>query len=73
MGLSADDICAGAKLLGILDTYYDLHHADLGTDNENHAQKRALVAINKHYQGQFCPEWLGHFNQTLARVLAAHS
>lgn len=73
MGIAADDICAGAKLLGILDTYYDLHHADLGTENENLAQKRALVAINKHYQGQFCPVWLGHFNQTLARVLAAHS
>ena len=27
------------------------HHADLGTDNENLAQKSALVAINKHYQG----------------------
>jgi chemotaxis protein histidine kinase CheA len=40
---------------------------------ENLAQKRALVAINKHYQGQFCPIWLGHFNQTLARVLVAHS
>jgi HD-GYP domain-containing protein (c-di-GMP phosphodiesterase class II) len=73
MGIAADDICAGAKLLGILDTYYDLHHADLGTENENLAQKRDLVAINKHYQGQFCPVWLGHFNQTLARVLAAHS
>ena len=75
MGLNADEICTGAKLLGLLDTYYDLHHADLGTDkdNENLAQKRALVAINKHYQGQFCPVWLGHFNQTLARVLAAHT
>jgi len=73
MGLNADEICTGAILLGLLDTYYDLHHADLGTDNENLAQKRALVAINKHYQGQFCPVRLGHFNQTLARVLVAHT
>lgn len=73
MGLTDGDICAGAKLLGILDTYYDLHHAELGTEHEIHAQKRALVAINKHYSGMFCSVWLGHFNHTLARVLAAHS
>ncbi len=70
MGLVETDICDGAKLLGILDTYYDLHHAALGTANAKDAQKRALVAINKLYAGLFCPIWLGHVNQTLARVLS---
>lgn len=73
MGMREDDICDGAKLLAILDTYYDLQHDALGSEEENAAQKRALVAINKHYDGQFSQHWLGHFNQTLARVLAAQS
>ncbi len=69
-GLAGDAICAGAKLLAILDTYYDLHHAALGQEHELPAQKKALVAVNKNYMGQLCPFWLEHFNQTIARVLA---
>jgi HD-GYP domain-containing protein (c-di-GMP phosphodiesterase class II) len=72
LGLVGDDICPGAKLLAILDTFYELHHEAIGTEHEYAAQKKALVLMNKEYQHLFCPEWFGHFNQTITRIVALH-
>ena len=69
LGLKEVDICDGAKLLGILDTFNAITHTRAHTAQTVHPKKRAVIEINRIKDGQFCPKWLGMFNRAMAVLL----
>tara|TARA_R110002012_G_scaffold77153_1_gene195015 strand:- start:1510 stop:1920 length:411 start_codon:yes stop_codon:yes gene_type:complete len=69
LGLKEVDICDGAKLLGILDTFNAITHTRAHTTQAVHPKKRAVIEINRIKDGQFCPKWLGMFNRAMAVLL----
>ncbi|MCC2617327.1 HD domain-containing protein [Aestuariibacter halophilus] len=71
LGLKDADICDGAKLLAILDTFDALTHERAHTGHVKRPKKRAVVEINKVAEGQFCPQWMRHFNHGMAALLTA--
>lgn len=66
-GLAGDAICAGAKLLAIVDAFESvmLKHGDRG---RNRSVLRAAAEINAN-QNQFAPEWVAPFNRVIRRIL----
>jgi HD-GYP domain-containing protein (c-di-GMP phosphodiesterase class II) len=66
-GLSAEAICAGAKILAIVDAFESvmLKHASRG---RNRSVLRAVAEINA-CDNQFAPEWIGPFNQVIHRTV----
>lgn len=69
MGLKEKDICHGARLLAILDTFDALTHHRAHTGHQKRPKKKAVVEINKVAKGQFCPVWMQHFNRAMAALL----
>lgn len=66
-GLKGEAICAGAKLLAIVDAFESvmLKHGDRG---RNRSVLRAAAEINAN-QNQFAPEWVAPFNRAIHRIL----
>ena len=69
LGLKEADICDGARLLGILDTFDAITHNRAHKSHVVHPKKRAVIEINRIKDGQFCPKWLGMFNKSMAVLL----
>jgi hypothetical protein len=69
LGLKEEDICAGAKLLAILDTFDALTHSRAHTGHEKRPKKRAVLEINKVAEGQYSKVWMQHFNKAMAALL----
>lgn len=69
LGLKDADICEGAKLLAIVDTFDALTHARAHDTHTKRPKKRAVMEINRVAAGQFCPKWLRVFNQAMASLL----
>ena len=69
MGLMEKDICEGAKLLAILDTYEALTHSRSQKGHVKHPKRKAVVELNKIPPGQLCPKWLQIFNRAMASLL----
>lgn len=69
LGLKEEDICAGAKLLAILDTFDALTHSRAHTGHEKKPKKRAVLEINKVAEGQYSKVWMQHFNKAMAALL----
>ncbi|NVK58287.1 MAG: HD domain-containing protein [Alteromonadaceae bacterium] len=69
LGLKDDDICDGACLLGILDTFDAITHSSSRQQQQTYSKKQAVVALNRHNVGKFNGTWLNYFNQAMARVL----
>lgn len=69
LGLKDDDICDGAKLLGILDTFDSMTHCQTRQDKPQYSKKQAVVALNRYNQDKFNATWINYFNQAMARVL----
>lgn len=69
LGLKEPDICEGAKLLAILDTFDALTHSRAHTGHTKRPKKRAVLEINKAAEGQFSKIWMGHFNRAMAKLL----
>lgn len=69
MGLKDADICQGARLVAILDTFDAITHHRAHTGHTKRPKKKAVIEINKVPQGQFCPQWLRYFNQAMATLL----
>ncbi|MDT0629053.1 HD domain-containing phosphohydrolase [Alteromonas sp. W364] len=66
LGLKRDQICEGAKLLGILDRYDSL----INPKNASKLSKRdAVISLNKDYKGQLSGSWLRLFNQGMTKLL----
>ncbi len=66
-GLKADAICAGAKILAIIDAFeaVTLKHSHRG---QSRSLLRAIAEINA-CDNQFAPEWIGHFNGVVRRMV----
>ncbi len=66
-GLVAVDICAGAKILAIVDAFEAvmLKHIHRG---KNRSVLRAIAEINA-CDTQFAPEWINPFNQVIRKTL----
>ncbi|MGE5469075.1 MAG: HD domain-containing phosphohydrolase [Ignavibacteria bacterium] len=65
--LRADGICAGAKVLAIVDAFeaVTLKHSHRG---QSRSLLRAIAEINA-CDNQFAPEWIGHFNTVVRRMV----
>jgi HD-GYP domain-containing protein (c-di-GMP phosphodiesterase class II) len=66
MGLKNDEICDGAKLLGILDKYDGLINA---TEDTKQSKKGAVITINREFKGKLSGHWLRLFNLGMTRLL----
>jgi HD-GYP domain-containing protein (c-di-GMP phosphodiesterase class II) len=69
LGLKEDDICEGAKLLAIIDTYDALTHARAHSEDKVMSKKDAVIHINKQAKGQFSMKWVRLFNQGMTGLL----
>ena len=67
LGLSQEKICAGAKILAIVDAFEAvmLKHIHRG---KNRSVLRAIAEVNA-CDKQFAPEWLVPFNQLIRRTV----
>ena len=66
-GLKGAGICAGAKILAIVDAFESvtLKHSHRG---QSRSLLRAIAEINA-CDNQFAPEWIGHFNAVVRRMV----
>lgn len=69
LGLKEDDICEGAKLLAIIDTYDALTHPRAHNEDKVMSKKEAVIHINKQAKGQFSMKWVRYFNQGITGLL----
>lgn len=69
LGIKDQDICDGAKLLAILDTFDALTHSRAHTGHVKHPKKKAVIEINRAAPGQFCKKWMSHFNRGMTSLL----
>lgn len=69
LGLKEDDICEGAKLLAILDTFDAITHARAHESHLQRPKKKAVIEINRIAQGQFSKKWMQAFNSGMAALL----
>lgn len=69
MGLTSPDICEGAKLLGIIDTFEALTHQRARDSHLKRPKKRAVIEMNSLPKGLFCPRWMKLFNVAMGRLL----
>lgn len=69
LGLKPEDICEGAKLLAIMDTFDALTHARAHNSHHKRPKKRAVIEINRMAENQFCPKWMKIFNRAMASLL----
>lgn len=69
LGLKEADICDGAKLLAILDTYDAMTHSRAHNKNSQLSKKQAVIEINRSARGQFSMKWVRHFNQAMTGLL----
>ena len=65
--LKSEGICVGAKILAIVDAFeaVTLKHSHRG---QSRSLLRAIAEINA-CDNQFAPEWIGHFNGVVRRML----
>lgn len=69
LGLKEDDICDGAKLLAILDTFDAMTHSRARADKQAISKKKAVIELNRQAAGKFSQTWLQYFNRAMAKVL----
>ncbi|GGD61030.1 HD domain-containing phosphohydrolase [Lacimicrobium alkaliphilum] len=69
LGIKGEEICEGAKLLAIVDTFDALTHSRAHEGHHKRPKKRAVMEINKVASSQFCPHWIKVFNKAMANLL----
>jgi HD-GYP domain-containing protein (c-di-GMP phosphodiesterase class II) len=69
LGIKEDDICEGAKLLAILDTFDAITHARAHESHFQRPKKKAVIEINRISKGQFSTKWMQAFNSGMAALL----
>ena len=69
LGLKEDDICDGAKLLAIVDTYDAMTHPRAHNEDNVLSKKDAVIEINRSAKGQFSMKWVRLFNQAMTALL----
>ena len=66
--LKENEICEGAKLLAIVDTFEAITQTRAYQQNQQRPMVRAIVEINQQAGSLFCPIWVEHFNQAVKRL-----
>lgn len=69
LGLKESDICDGALLLAILDTFDAITHARAHEGHLQRPKKKAVIEINRIAKGQFSTKWMQAFNSGMAALL----
>lgn len=69
LGLVEKDICEGAQLLGILDTFEALTHQRAKDNHLKRPKKRAVIEMNSLPAGQFSQKWMKLFNVAMSKLL----
>lgn len=69
LGLLDKDICEGAKLLAILDTFDALTHQRAHDTHRKRPKKRAVIEMNNMPEGQYSARWMKVFNKAMATLL----
>lgn len=69
LGLEGKDICDGAQLLAILDTFDALTHSRAHDSHQKRPKKKAVIEMNGMAEGLYSPKWMKVFNQTMAGLL----
>jgi HD-GYP domain-containing protein (c-di-GMP phosphodiesterase class II) len=69
LGIKESDICEGAKLLAILDTFDAITHARAHQGHMQRPKKKAVIEINRIAKGQFSSRWMQVFNRGMAVLL----
>ena len=69
LGVKEADICEGAMLLAILDTYDAMTHSRSHNVDSRLSKKDAVIEINRHAKGQFSTKWIRIFNQAMTALL----
>jgi len=69
LGIKEVDICEGAKLLAILDTFDAITHARAHEGHLQRPKKKAVIEINRIAKGQFSTKWMQAFNSGMAALL----
>ncbi|QPG06192.1 HD domain-containing protein [Salinimonas marina] len=69
LGIKEHDICAGARLLAILDTYDALTQPRAHNKTAPMSKKEAVIHMNRNAKGQFSAEWMRHFNHGMTILL----
>jgi response regulator RpfG family c-di-GMP phosphodiesterase len=67
-GLTGDNICEGAKLLAIIDSYEAITQPRTYQDQQQRPMIRAIMEINQNSESLYCPRWVEHFNQAIKRL-----
>lgn len=62
--LSNDQVCPGAKILAIADTFEAMTHAR-ADGREKRPMLRVIAEVNAHSGGQFDPAWVDIFNRVV--------
>ena len=71
LGIKENDICEGAKLLAILDTFDAITHARAHQSHLKRPKKKAVIEINRIAKGQFSTKWMQAFNTGMAALLTS--
>lgn len=69
LGVKEADICEGAMLLAILDTYDAMTHSRSHNVDSRLSKKDAVIEINRHAKGQYSTKWIRIFNQAMTALL----
>ncbi|PCJ11547.1 MAG: hypothetical protein COB04_18950 [Gammaproteobacteria bacterium] len=64
-GLKGNEICDGAKILSIIDTFDARTHDRAHLDSSRHALISSVFELNRHAGGQFSDYWIDAFQTTL--------
>ena len=69
LGLEANEICDGAKLLATVDSFEALTHERAQSNHIKRPIRRALIQLNAEAEGLFCPNWITHFNTAMRDII----
>ncbi len=64
-GLKDKDICTGAKLLAIVDSFEAITQTRAYQNDQQRPIVRAITEINQQAGILYCPFWVGHFNEAV--------
>ena len=67
-GLKEDEICDGAKLLGIVDSFEAITQKRAYQTQQQRPIIRAITEINNHAGKLYCPKWVSYFNRAVKRL-----
>lgn len=69
LGLKEHEICDGAKLLALADSYEALTHERAQIHHIKRPMRRAVIELNADADKLFSPVWIEHFNKAMLNLM----